>query len=51
MVYMGFVKSDGQQLLSVGCHGERMSAAVVTRCNYKRLAWGEGGGNSTVLER
>jgi hypothetical protein len=41
--------SDGQQLLSVGCHGERMSAAVVTRCNYKRLAWGKK--NSTVLER
>jgi hypothetical protein len=32
--------SDGQQLLNVGCHGEIL-AAVVTRCNYTKLAWGK----------
>jgi hypothetical protein len=37
MLYIGFVMSDGRQLLNVGCHGE-MSAAVVTRCNYTKLA-------------
>jgi hypothetical protein len=35
---IGLLMADGQQLLNLGCHGERRSAAVVTRCNYTKLA-------------
>lgn len=30
--------SDGQQLLDVGCRGEESWSAVVTGCNYTKLA-------------
>ena len=30
--------SDGQQLLDVGCRGEGSWPAVVTGCNYTKLA-------------
>ena len=30
--------SDGQQLLDVGCRGEESRSAVVTGCNYTKLA-------------
>ena len=30
--------SDGQQLLDVGCRGEESWPAVVTGCNYTKLA-------------